>query len=157
LMGSPRLYDLGLFGARGFVASFVNQLSAAFLFSFVVISMLLFFTMLTRSRKVAVAVTWLLLYLLFRLNGGGSPAPLDLVLGLIIPTLLVIVITRYGVLALISTMFFIHLAVFYPVTTELTAWYATSFILETLVLLALTLYAFRTSLGGQRMATWLDE
>ena len=156
MVASPRLYDLGLFGARGFVAAFVNQLSATFLFSFVVISMLLFFTMLTRSRKVAIATTWLLLYLLFRLNTTDH-TPLGYLLGTAVPALVVVVITRYGVLALISTMFFIHFAAFYPMTTELTAWYATSFILQSLVLLAVSLYAFRISLAGQRVAGWLDD
>ena len=68
-----------------------------------------------------------------------------------------IVLVRYGVLALISTMFFIHFSAIYPVTTELTAWYATSFILVTIVLLALALYGFRTSLAGQRVVGWLDD
>jgi serine/threonine-protein kinase len=153
---SPRLYDLGLLGARGFFGAFVNQLSAGFLFAFIVISILLFFTMLTRRRAVAIGVCWLLLYALFRLNTAEHSA-VTFALGAIVPTLIMIVLVRYGVLALISTMFFIHFSAFYPVTTELTAWYATSFILETIVLLALALYGFRTSLAGQRVVGWLDD
>jgi len=61
------------------------------------------------------------------------------------------VLTRYGVLALISLLFFQHLNVFYPVTTELNAWYATTFIMQVAVLAALALYGFRTSLAGQKL------
>ena len=157
MIASARLYDLGLLGARGFVAAFVNQLSAAFLFSFVVISMLLFFTMLTRSRRIAIGVVWVLFYVLFRLN-SSDPSPLGWLLGAIAPTLLMVVLTRYGVLALIATMFFLHFSAFYPVTTDLTAWYATSFLLESIVLLAVAFSGFRTSLAGQRVGVgWLEE
>jgi hypothetical protein len=150
VVGSPRLYDQGLLGGRGFVAAAVNQLSAALLFSFIVISVLLFLAMVTRNRKIAIGVSWLLFYV-FVLLQSGTPAALEFVLGLVMPTLLVVVLTRYGVLALVSTVFFIHFSVFYPVTTNLTAWYATSFILETLLLLAVALYGFRTSLAGQKV------
>ncbi|HEX6085226.1 MAG TPA: serine/threonine-protein kinase [Thermoanaerobaculia bacterium] len=156
MVASPRLYDLGLLGARGFVGAFVNQLSAAFLFSFIVISIVLFFTMLTRRRAVAVGLCWLLVYALFSLNAADGSAA-GYALAAIVPTLLMAVLVRFGVLALVSAMFFFHFSAFYPVTTELTAWYATSFILETIALLAVTLYGFRTSLAGQRVAGWLDE
>jgi hypothetical protein len=51
------------------------------------------------------------------------------------------------------------LLVFFPVTTELSAWYATSFLLEAVLVLALLLYGFRTSLAGQRLvgAGFLDD
>jgi len=156
-VGSPRLYDNSLLGASGFTVSLVNQVCAAFLFSFVVISVLLFLTMVTRRPRIAIVIAWLLFYSLMVSNGGSSIAPLGLVLGVITPTLLLVVLTRYGVLALMSTMFFLHLMAFYPVTTELSAWYATSFLLEVLVLLALAVYGFRTSIAGQRVAGWLDE
>jgi hypothetical protein len=147
---SPRLYEFGLLGARGFVANFVNAVAASMLFSFIILSLVLFFAMVTRNRKAAVGITWTLFYLVFLLN-DPSGSPLHWLLAAIPPTLLLVALTRHGVLSLITIMFFVHLAVFYPVTTDLTAWHATTFLLELLVLAALTLYAFRISLAGQKL------
>jgi serine/threonine protein kinase len=150
LLGSPLLYDLGLAGARGFVALLVNQISAAFLFAFIILSVLLFFALVTRHRKVAIGITWLILYLSASMT-SGTPSFLSPILGVVLPTLLLLALTRYGMLALVSMIFFLHFSVFYPGTTNLAAWYATPFLLESLVLLAVTLYGVRTSLAGQRM------
>jgi serine/threonine protein kinase len=147
---SPRLYEHGLLGARGFVVNFVNELSAAMLFSFIIISLVLFFVMLTRNRKIAFGITWVLFYLVAALQTGIA-SPFDWLLAAITPTLLLLVLTRYGVLTLVTMMFFVHLTVFFPVTTDLTAWYATAFILELIALAAVALYGFRTSLAGQKL------
>jgi serine/threonine-protein kinase len=147
---SPRLYQEGFLGARGFVVNFVNELSAAMLFSFIIISLVLFFAMLTRNRNVALGITWVLFYVVLAFR-GGIPSPLAWLLAAITPTVLLLVLTRYGVLTLVTMMFFVHLTVFYPVTTDLTAWYATAFILELITLAALALYGFRTSLAGQKL------
>jgi hypothetical protein len=42
-----------------------------------------------------------------------------------------------------------HLWVFFPITTEFTAWYAQVFVLDLIFVLALAAYGFYTSLGGQ--------
>jgi hypothetical protein len=56
---------------------------------------------------------------------------------------------RFGPLAMMSTLMVFHLWVFYPITTELTAWYASSFVVALILLLAMATYGFYTSLGGQ--------
>ncbi|HEX7149853.1 MAG TPA: serine/threonine-protein kinase [Thermoanaerobaculia bacterium] len=155
IFNSDLIYSLGMRGARGFVPLLVNQTSAAVLFSFIVVSVLLFFAMVTRNRKVAIAVSWVVFYL--ALNLGNPGQPLNYALGVIVPTLFIVVLARYGLLALISTIFFMHLWAFYPVTADLSAWYATPFILQVVLLLAVTAYAFRTSLAGQRVVRAFDE
>jgi hypothetical protein len=40
-------------------------------------------------------------------------------------------------LALISAIFFLHLHIFYPVTSDFSAWYAADFVLALLISLAL--------------------
>ncbi|HYJ87745.1 MAG TPA: hypothetical protein VEW46_16900, partial [Pyrinomonadaceae bacterium] len=65
------------------------------------------------------------------------------------PTIVVLAVTRFGLLTLIAAVIFLHLTVFFPVTTELSAWYASSFILDLVVLVALAVYGFYTSLAGQ--------
>lgn len=51
--------------------------------------------------------------------------------------------------ALISATFFFHLIIFYPVTSDLSAWYAADFVLALIICLALIGFGFYTSLPGQ--------
>jgi hypothetical protein len=44
---------------------------------------------------------------------------------------------------------FMHLLIFYPITSDLSAWYAGDFILAVIVALALVVFGFYTSLAGQ--------
>jgi serine/threonine-protein kinase len=155
---SPLVFRNGLLGARGFMSLLVYETLASLVFPFIIASVLLFFAMLTRSNRVAIGVSWLVFYIVMILNVADHSF-IGLTVGLIIPTVFVVVLTRYGVLALIATFFFNHFLVFFPITTELSAWYATSFILEAVLVLALLLYGFRTSLAGQRLvgAGFLDD
>ena len=61
----------------------------------------------------------------------------------------VFALKRYGLLAVISALFFFNLGVFYPMTTELTAWYAIDFTIALVICIALAVYGFYISLGGQ--------
>jgi serine/threonine protein kinase len=157
-LASPLLYSNGLQGGRGALALLTNQLSAAFLFSFILITFVLLFALLTRNRRAALALTWVVFAILFTLE-LGSPSLATIVAATLKATLLLLAISRFGVLTLVTMMFFIHFSVFYPVTRDLTAWYATSFLVQCAVLLGLTIYGLRTALGGQRLpgARLLDE
>ena len=59
------------------------------------------------------------------------------------------ILYRFGLLGLCATMFFVHIWVFYPMTTDFGAWYATDFVIAVILCLALAVYGFYTSLGGQ--------
>ena len=63
--------------------------------------------------------------------------------------LVIWVLYRYGLLALISALFVLHLMIFYPITSDFSAWYAGDFILGVIVALALVVFGFYTSLAGQ--------
>jgi hypothetical protein len=63
--------------------------------------------------------------------------------------LIVWVLYRYGLLALVSAVFFLHLNIFFPITSDFSAWYAGDFLPALLVSLALAVYGFYTSLAGQ--------
>jgi len=56
---------------------------------------------------------------------------------------------RYGLLALILTIFFVHLTIFFPITSDLSAWYAADFVLAAIIGLAIVGFGFYTSLAGQ--------
>ena len=69
----------------------------------------------------------------------------------LLPLLAIAVLYRYGLLASISAMFVWHLWVFFPMTTELTAWYAIDFTIALAILVAVVAYGFYTSLAGQAL------
>jgi len=61
----------------------------------------------------------------------------------------VFILVRFGFLSFIFTQFFISLAVFYPLTSDPSAWYAGNALFALGVGLALAFYGFYTSLAGQ--------
>ena len=63
--------------------------------------------------------------------------------------LLIWVLYRYGLLATIMTIFVLHLIIFFPVTSDFSAWYAADYVLALIVCLGLTVYGFYTSLAGE--------
>ncbi|HEX9919554.1 MAG TPA: hypothetical protein VGA87_10320, partial [Pyrinomonadaceae bacterium] len=145
---SNLLPQFGLLGLGGFIPLLTNQTASSLMFPFIIISVLLFFTMLLRRKRFGIAASWLLFFAVLNLNFGDA-TPLSVLIGAITPTILLTVLTRFGLLALIATHFFTHILPFYPVTTELSAWYATSFLLQLFVLGSVLFYAFYTSLAGQ--------
>ncbi|HEX8456573.1 MAG TPA: serine/threonine-protein kinase [Pyrinomonadaceae bacterium] len=155
---SNLLIELGLLGLSGFIPLLINQISASVLFPFIIVSMLLFFAMLLRRKRLGIAATWVLIYAAMIFN-FSEPTPLGFLITTIMPTLVLAALVRFGLLALISAFFFQHLLPFYPVTTDLSAWYATSFLLQLFLLSALLVYSFYTSLAGQPLfrARFLED
>ena len=147
---SPLLYTMGLEGASGFLPLLINQVTASLLIPLIMTAVVLFIAVLTRRTEVAVAVSWLVFYGALNLNFGDGTW-VGYVLGLILPTLLMVALLRYGLLALMSMFIFVHLSPFYPVTTELSAWYAVTFLMAVAVLIAVALVAFRIALAGQKV------
>jgi hypothetical protein len=157
-LNSGLIYEWGLAGVRGFGTQSMNQITGSLMFSFIILSLVLFFAMLTRRSAVAFGVTWLLLYVVLTLNVSDA-TPLNYAIGLVVPTLVITALARHGLLSLIAFFYFLHLWSFYPVTTEVSAWYATSFLLQLAVVTAITLFAFRVSLAGQKLVSpsFFDE
>jgi len=63
----------------------------------------------------------------------------------------VFVLHRYGLLTLIAALFVAHLYVFFPITTDFTAWYATDFTIALVICLLLGGYAAYMSGGGSKV------
>jgi hypothetical protein len=63
----------------------------------------------------------------------------------------IFVILRFGLLALIADQFFFNLLCLFPITTQLSAWYFAIGGSALAIVLALSLYAFYTSLGDRPM------
>jgi predicted Ser/Thr protein kinase len=156
VVGSNLLYEYGLRGAKGYLPLLLNQTASSILFTLIVFSIVLFLAMVTRRNAIAFGVAWLLLYLVLNLNFSDA-TPLGYTIGLLFPTILIGVLWRYGMLAMISLFFYLHYWPFYPHTTNLSAWYATPFLLQAALLTLIALFAFRTSLAGQKLVRAFDE
>jgi hypothetical protein len=150
-IGKPQMLTLnpGNFriGSHLFIEKINSQLNAGIFLAFITVLLLLLFVMVLRREWLAFAVLWLLLTLVSTLIGS---APVQMIFFTALSAFLtVFVLYRYGLLASVSAFFFTHLWVFYPMTTELTAWYATDFLIALIICVALAVYAFYLSLAGQ--------
>ena len=143
---NPGSIDLG---THLFMGKFVSQLDAGIFLSFISLFLLLLLVTVLRRERLAFALLWVLLTIVNALIGR---APLQMLFFTALAAFLVVfVLFRYGLLATVSALFFAHLWAFFPMTTELTAWYATDFVIALVICLALAAYGFYTSLGGQRL------
>lgn len=135
-----------LLGIRGFLILLTNQIAASLAQAFMVVFLILFFTMLFRNKWFGVGAAWLLLFVFAFFGSVGSGM---ILLAFIFPTVLVLPAARFGVLTQMATILTYHLTIFYPVTTNLSAWYAADFVLCMIVLSAVAIFAFYHSLAGQ--------
>ncbi len=136
-----------IIGAHHFFLRFTGQITAGLFDAFIPLFLLLLLVAVLRREWLAFAVLWLLLAILDALVAQVNPrmAPFAAVGGLLV----VFVLARYGLLATVCAMVLFHLWVFFPMTTEFTAWYAFDFIIALVICVALVAYGFYTSLAGQ--------
>jgi hypothetical protein len=145
LMSNP---GASLLGSHFFVR-FSAQLTAGLFVPFMMFFLLLLFVTIVRHDWVSVGLLWIVVVLLNTLVSGNGLKLLPLTgLSAVISILL---LYRYGLLALTTAVFIMHLWVFYPVTTELHAWYAVDFVVGALLCVGLASWAFYTSLAGQKL------
>ena len=140
-----------------FFLRFSVQISAALFQAFISLFLLLLFVVILRRERIAIAASWLLLTLIFSLVADATWIMIPLTaLG---AGLLVFTLVRLGLLAVVMMLFFSHLLVFFPITTELTAWYAIDFTIALAIAIVLAAYGFYISLGGQKLlpGTLLEE
>jgi serine/threonine-protein kinase len=146
---STEAFKFGVAGTSAFGQMFINQMTASIVQAFMLVFLLLFLSLLLRKDWVGITVGSLILIALF-VSPEVSRAHW---IGLVVISLTVVTqifcALRFGPLALMSTFLVFHLWVFYPITTEVTAWYASSFVLILIILLSLASFGFYTSLGGQ--------
>jgi serine/threonine-protein kinase len=86
----------------------------------------------------------------------GKVPPIYLIPMILMPIVLssviqMLIILRFGLLAIVAEQFFFSLLSLFPITTQMSAWYFGIGLTGLVILLALSLYAFHTSLGGQPM------
>jgi hypothetical protein len=97
----------------------------------------------------AIGVAWFLLTAASALTGRSFLT--GLVYGAISAALLIGVATRFGLLAVTTTLFFISFIGNCPLTTDFGVWYAPSTIFALVVTVLLVAYAFYIALAGQKV------
>jgi len=126
-------------GLRLLVTSIVVSLAAAFL--------VFMLRALFRSTWAAAGIPTLIALLLFL---GTMPIGESIFFTLLIGGLF-IVFLRFGLLALVSYSSVMVFSITFPIAAPLSAWYSGIGLTGLALLLALAIYAFHTSLGGQPM------
>lgn len=71
------------------------------------------------------------------------------VASLLVALAITIVVARFGLLATMAAQLFFFLSIMYPMTTDLSVWYAASTLFALAITLGLAIYGFFISLGGQ--------
>jgi serine/threonine-protein kinase len=141
---NPGAYSIG---NHLFIGKFLSQMNAAIFLPFFSLFLLLLFVLVLRRERLAFGLLWLLLAVLNILIANVHV--LMIPFAALTAYLVVCVLYRFGLLAAASAFFFVHLWVFYPMTTELSAWYATDFLMALIICVALAVFGFYTSLAGQ--------
>jgi hypothetical protein len=143
LAGNPGNTEIG----HLFTSRFLSQMKAGIFLPFFSLFLLLLFVTVLRRERLAFGMLWLLLAIVNVLI--AQVHVLMIPFAALSAFLAVYVLYRFGLLAAVAAFFFAHLWVFYPMTTELGAWYARDFTIGLGICVALAIYGFYTSLAGQ--------
>jgi serine/threonine-protein kinase len=135
--------------AHLFFNRFSFQLAAGLFLGFICVFLLLLFVAVLRSEILSLIALGILITIMGTLISDSSliMVPFTALSGFIV----VFVLRRYGLLALCAAFFVAHLYVFYPITTELTAWYAIDFTIALVISIVLAAYAAYTAVGGGKV------
>jgi serine/threonine-protein kinase len=140
-------------GVRQTVAWFLTTTAESIISSATLFFLIFLLRILLRNQWLAAggpillfaAVTFLLL-----VSAGGNPV-LALLGGGVVGTLYVVALMRFGLIALLTLYWVNDLLGSLPLTIDPSAWYAGSTTFVIAAVLALAVFAFYTSLGGQRV------
>jgi len=143
LMADPGTMAVGSHFFRRLAA----QVTAALFLSLITFFLLLLLVAILRREWLALGAVSLILTLFGTLVAGTTIA--TLLASIVAAVILIFLLYRYGLLALCAAVFILHLWVFYPITTELRAWYATDFLIGAALCVALAAYACYISMAGQ--------
>jgi hypothetical protein len=133
-------------GTAQIVAMGAGLLGGMIAFSLVVLGLLFLARLLVQRPAWAAALTALVITLL---NLGAENFAIESVVAVVSGVGPAVVLARYGLLAMTVMGVVMQLLLRYPMTLELTRWYAGGTLFVTAVLAGLLVYAFRTSLGGR--------
>ncbi len=143
---------LHLSGMRLMLAVFLNQFVIGSVFvGFAFLFFLLLLYMILRRQWLATVALFITALVIELSAFAASAASLYWVASILIALSIVTVVARFGLLATMAAQLFFFLSLTYPLTTNLSAWYAQSTLFALAIALGLAIYGFYISLGGQRV------
>jgi hypothetical protein len=161
LLNSPPQWDVPLdawIGLRYLIASgfMINSLNSI-LFALFLFSGMFLFRALTRRQWLATGIFFSIGVVQSVL--GSSQPMVTLPFACFLIALAIIVLLRFGFLAFVISLFVNGLLLRVPITTNFSAWYASSFFVVLIAVMTLAAFAFHTSLGGRKLfeGKLLDE
>jgi serine/threonine-protein kinase len=149
LQGQPvRPTPQVLFGSfNNVLFGIVCDLNSAMDYGWIFLTLLLLASLLLRRRWLAIALLYVVGWVYFSLTDGASPAEL-VSTGLIVAAC-VLVLLRFGILALVLGFYMADLLLGRPFTLHFSAWYIGSTVVYLLIAAGLVGYGFVISLGGR--------
>jgi hypothetical protein len=112
----PSILNLGI---GSFVDSFVGQLSSPLLYGFQFLFVVLLLALLFRRDWLGFIVGWVVFSSALALLGGG--AIVNWVGASVTAGLTTLVLFRYGLLAMLASIYYLQMYIVFPVTTQVTA------------------------------------
>jgi hypothetical protein len=134
-------------GARRALSAILYQIPASISGTLVFFCVIFFLRVILRKQWLA-AVGFVLIYTLLQTPGSDYPW-LEAPFIIVIYTIAAIVVVRFGLVALAAGIFVADLLGNLPATTNFSAWYASGPIFALVLVVALAVWAFHTSLAGQ--------
>jgi serine/threonine protein kinase len=127
------------------------QVTSALFLPLIMFFLLLLLVAVLRREWLALGAVTLIVALFGTLVAGGTIS--TLISGILGAVICIVLLYRYGLLTLCAAVFIAHLWVFYPITTELRAWYATDFTIGAVMCVAVVAYACYISMAGQPLVS----
>lgn len=146
----PYINQQSMLGMRHFMPGMSGLFTSSLFLAFVLLFLQILFFVILRRKWLAAATTWLILAAILLLARREAPMAGRL-FGMTGALILVVGLYRYGLLAAITGGFIFHAWVFFPITKKLSAWWAADFVPILMIYTALVIYAFYTSLAGQKV------
>jgi len=136
-------------GARTITASISTKVILELFISLLFLFLLFLLRALLRKQWAAAIVYVLVTAIFYAMGNQAVYAPVVLVSGLIASALTVFLLIRFGLLAVVAAGVFNDILGSFPLTTQMSSWYAGISLAGILLMAAIALYAFYTSLGGR--------
>jgi len=148
----PSVRPETLMGLRGLLSSLLsNHIVLSVVFGLAFLFLLLLLYIIVRKQWLAAIALWIFAVAVELLAFATSGPKLFWIVSILIATLIVTAVARFGLLAMISNQLFFLLTFMYPMTPDFSVWYIQSSLFPLMIMLGLAGYAFYISLGGQRV------
>ena len=142
-------YQETLLGARASITSFLEAQQEAVFSAMALLFLLVLLRMFLRRQWIALGAYSLLLTFLVTPESLGSHPALNRISGGLAAVMVAIVAVRFGLLAMVACRFVLEFLGRFPLTWDLTAWYAGGCLFALFAVTALAVAGFYTSRRGQ--------